>query len=103
MEDHNQVAEQEIEAFMIVRAIGARFVAAERFSVRQADNCCIVYVGNNDGMPICGFFFKSATEKSVLLFLQGRRQVRYHVEDPSDILTFYREIETVVKASMQYA
>ena len=93
-----ETTDEEIEAFMIVRAIGARFVPVDRIAIRDAKSYCAVLMDNNNRKPVCRFFFNSAKTKSVVVFNAEKQEVRHHVEHPSDIYAFSNEIEKVVEA-----
>lgn len=60
--------DEEIQAFMIVRAICARFVDLERVTLRDAKSYCSVFLDDNNRKPICRFYFnaKSVSESACL-------------------------------------
>src|SRR5690606_2214904 len=60
--------EEEMEAFRIIRAIGARYVPVERITMRDAKSYCSVIVDNNNRKPICRLYFNSPTTKNIGIF-----------------------------------
>ncbi len=89
--------EEEIEAFMIIRAIAARLVKVDRVVMRDAKSYCAILMDDNNRRSICRLFFNSAKTKSIVIVGEDKVEVRHHIDVPSDIYQYSEEIEKVIK------
>lgn len=98
-----QAPEQEIVttdeerlAFHIVQAIGAKAVAVDRITIRDAKSYCSVFVDDNNRKPVCRFYFNAKTSKSVGIFSPDKEETRYTISSLAEIYGFAdRIVETI--------
>lgn len=90
--------EEEITAFYIIRAIGSRVGPISRITMRDAKSYCSIFVDDNNRKPICRLYFNGKTSKSIGIFGVDKNEVRYPINDTSEIYGFSAQIEETVKA-----
>jgi len=92
-----ETTEEELQAFMIIRAIGAKAVPIDRIVIRDAKSYCAVLMDDNNRRPVCRFYFNSATTKSIGIFDSEKNETKHKVDDLSDIFKHADEIEATIK------
>lgn len=90
--------DEEIQAFMIVRAISAKVVDLERVTMRDAKSYCSVFVDDNNRKPICRFYFNAKNSKSLGIFDAHKVETRHVIGNLKEIYQFSAAIEDAVKA-----
>ena len=90
--------DEELEAFMIVRAISAKLSPVERVAIRDAKSYCAVLMDDNNRRPICRFYFNSATTKYLGVFDSDKKETKHKISAPSEIYQFADSIEAVVRS-----
>lgn len=90
--------DEEREGFMIVRAIGAKFVPVDRITMRDSKSYCAILMDNNNRRPICRLYFNSATTKNLGVFDPAKNETRIRVSSPADIYQNAEAIEAAIKA-----
>lgn len=90
--------DEEIQAFMIVRAIAARVVDIERVTMRDAKSYCSVFVDDNNRKPVCRFYFNAKHSKSLGLFDEQKSETKILIERVADIYKYAKQIEEAVTA-----
>ncbi len=90
--------DEEIQAFMIVRAISARLVDVERVTMRDAKSYCSIFVDDNNRKPVCRFYFNAKNSRSIGLFDSQKVETKHLIERLADIYGYSRQIEESVKA-----
>lgn len=93
-----ETTKEEVEGFMIVRAIAAKFVPIERIVMRDAKSYCAILMDDNNRRPICRLYFNSKTTKNIGLFDADKVETKLRIEKPTDIYTHVNIIETTVKS-----
>lgn len=93
-----ETTEDEMIAFMIVRAIGAKVIPVERITIRDARSYCSVFVDDNNRKPICRLYFNSKNTRGVGIFNSDKVETRHQIVALSDLYKFAREIEEAVSA-----
>lgn len=88
--------DEEVEAYMIVKAIGARLCPVDRIAIRDAKSYCAVLMDDNNRRPICRFYFNSATTKTLGLFDAEKNETKVKIENPSEIYHHAAAIEAVI-------
>ena len=99
--DGIETTEEELQAYMIVKAIGAKAVPVDRIAIRDAKSYCAVLMDDNNRRPICRFYFNSATAKSIGLFDADKRETRHRLTELNEIYGFVQEIEGVIKSYLE--
>ena len=90
--------DEELQAFMIVRAIAARVVDVDRITLRDAKSYCSIFVDDNNRKPVCRLHFNSKSAKAIGLFDAQKVETKQTLDRLSDIYKFSKEIEDAVKA-----
>jgi hypothetical protein len=88
----------EVQAFMIVRAIGSRVAAVSRITMRDAKTYCSIFVDDNNRKPVCRLHFNAKNGRWIGLFDASKTEVRVKIEDLSDIYNQADQIAETIKA-----
>lgn len=86
----------ELQAFMIVRAIGAKIVPLSRLTIRDAKSYCSVFVDDTNRKPVCRLFFNSPNKRSIVIFGDNREEYRFDIEDVADLYQHQDLIEAAI-------
>lgn len=92
--------EDELQAFMIVRAMAARLINVERITMRDAKSYCSVFVDDNNRKPVCRFHFNAKSVRYIGFFDTEKAEERLPIEKLSDIFLFNDRVEAAVKQYM---
>ena len=90
--------DNEVQAFMIVRAISARILPVDRVTMRDAKSYCSIFVDDNNRKPICRLYFNGKSTRSIGLFDAQKNEEKLPIESLSDIYNHADRIETTLKA-----
>jgi hypothetical protein len=90
--------EEEMQAFMIIRAIGSRVVPINRVTMRDAKTYCSVFVDDTNRKPICRLYFNAKNSRSIGLFDPNKTEVKHQIDDLSDIYNFADQIVATIQA-----
>ena len=90
--------DDEIQAFMIVRAIAAKVVDIDRITLRDAKSYCSVFVDDNNRKPVCRFYFNAKNSKSLGVFDEQKVETKITLERIADIYKFSKQIEDAIQA-----
>lgn len=90
--------DDEAQAFLIIRAIAAKFVDVDRVTLRDAKSYCSVFVDDNNRKPVCRFYFNAKGSRSVGVFDEQKNETKHVVERLSDIYRFAEMIESAVRS-----
>ncbi len=93
-----ETTDDELQAFMIVRAIAARTIDLDRITMRDAKSYCAVFVDDNNRKPVCRFYFNSKTKRRLGLFDASKEERRIDIEKLSEIYDSADAIEAAVRA-----
>lgn len=93
-----ETTSDEIQAFYIIRAIGARILPINRITMRDAKSYCSVFIDDNNRKPVCRLYFNSKSTKSIGLFDESRQEEKYAISDLNDLFSFSEKIEKAVRA-----
>jgi hypothetical protein len=96
-EDGVETTEEELQAFMIVRAIGARVTSVERITMRDAKSYCSIFVDDKNNRPVCRFYFNAKSVKRIGVFDAEKNETKHDLNGLSDIYKFSSQIETAIK------
>lgn len=92
--------EEEMFAFMIVRAIGTRATTVDRITMRDAKSYCSIFMDDNNRKPVCRFYFNGKTTKSIGIFTPEKEEQKHAIAHPSDI---YSHTAALLKTIEHYA
>lgn len=90
--------EDEIQAFMIFRAIGSRVAPVNRITMRDARSYCSIFVDDNNRKPIARLYFNGKTTRSVGIMDPAKSETRHQIDDLSDIYRFSEQVVETVKS-----
>ena len=90
--------EDEMQAFMIVRAIGSKITPLNRITMRDARSYCSIFMDDNNRKPICRLYFNAKNSKSVGIFGPDKTETKHLIDDLTDIFKHSDAIEAAVKA-----
>lgn len=97
-DDGIETTEEELQAFMIVRAIGASTVPIHRIEIRDARSYCAILMDNNNRKPICRLHFNAKSKKFIEIFNAEKERERFDIEDISDIYQYSEKLKAVIAA-----
>lgn len=97
-----ETTNEEVEGFMIVRAIAARIAGIDRIVMRDAKSYCAILMDDNNRKPICRLYFNSATTKNLGLFDGQKNETKVRVEGPTDIYKYADKIEEVIQTYLEH-
>lgn len=93
-----ETTEEELQAFMIVRAIAARFIDINRVTMRDAKSYCSIFVDDNNRKPVCRLYFNSKSVRHVGLFDAQKIEEKQQIDTLTQIYRFSTRIEEAIKA-----
>lgn len=88
-----ETTQEEIEGFLIVRAIASEVVEPERVVMRDAKSYCAVLLDDNNRKPIARLWFNSETTRHLGTFDESKEETRHQLEKLTDI---YRHRTTIL-------
>lgn len=88
--------QDEIFAFLVVKAIASKIIAAERVTMRDAKSYCSIFVDDNNRKPVCRLYFNGKTTKSVGFFDETKAETKVQIINTSDIYKHSKLIEKAV-------
>lgn len=89
--------DDEVLAFMIIRAIGAKVAPVDRITMRDAKSYCSIFVDDNNRKPVCRFYFNSKTTKTIGIFSKDKEEARFAIANLSDIYSHSKEIQETIE------
>lgn len=92
--------EEEIEGYMIIRAICAQIVDPERVHMRDAKSYCAVLLDDNNRKTVCRLYFNSSSVKYVSTF-EGDTENKVKIEKPLDIYKLQKNILATVNKYLE--
>lgn len=96
--DGIETTEEELQAYMIVKAIGAKLVGVDRVAIRDAKSYCAILMDDNNRKPICRLYFNSANSKSIGIFDADKNETRHKLSELNEIYEHAQEIESVINS-----
>lgn len=90
--------QDEVDAFNIIRAIGAEIVSPEKVVMRDAKTYCAILFDDNNRKPICRLLFNNPERKMIILF-DGPQEEKLPVDNVIDL---YKLRERFLNAIKKY-
>ena len=90
--------QDEIQAFLIVRAIAARVAPIDRVTMRDAKSYCSIFVDDNNRKPVCRLYFNGKSARHVGIFDADKNEERFQIDSLSDIYNHNDKFEAVIKS-----
>ena len=88
-----ETTEEELQAFMIVRAIAMPVIDIKRITMRDSKSYCAVFADNNNRKPICRFYFNSRSNLQLGIFTADREEVKHKINALEDLYGFAKELK----------
>jgi predicted type IV restriction endonuclease len=92
--------EDELQGFMIVKAIAMQAIDISRITMRDSQSYCAIFADDNNRKPICRLYFNSKTNYQIGIFDDAKAEIRHKIGDLSDI---YNHAEAIRLAAKVYA
>lgn len=92
--------EDELQGFMIVRAIAMQSIPIDRITMRDSQSYCAIFADDNNRKPICRLYFNSKTNYQIGIFDASKAEIKHKIENLSDL---YLYSEQIVTAAAVYA
>lgn len=89
----------ELQAFYIVRAIGAEITDIKNIAYRDTESYFGILYCNNNRKPICRINFDTK-QKQLLLPDENKKFTRYYIDNINDIYKFKEELKKIIKLYM---
>jgi len=90
---------EELEAWMIIRAILAEIMDPRRIAIRDQQSYCAILFDDNNRRPICRLHFNARTKRYVGFFDGGRTENRVLLTDISDL---YKHASVIRATAQRY-
>ena len=84
-------SEEELEGFNIIRSILSEVVSADEISYKDVERYFSILYKNNTRKWICRLYFNSS-KKSITISDENKEEVRYYIENVSDIYKYKNEL-----------
>ncbi|WP_339693137.1 type I restriction endonuclease [Celeribacter baekdonensis] len=92
--------EDELQAFMMVKAIAAKSISTDRVTIRDAKSYCSVFIDDNNRKPLCRFYFNSKSKNVLGLFNESKGEEKIDLGSLEDI---YKYAEAIAQTAASYA
>jgi len=93
--------EDELQAFMIVRAIAMQDMAIERITMRDSKSYCAILADDNNRKPICRLYFNSTTNYQIGIFDEKKEEIRHKISQVSDVYKHSKSISDAVRVYLE--
>ena len=93
--------EEELEGFMLVKAILREVVDVSRIAHRDAQTYFAILFDDNNRKPIVRLYLNSPTNKYIVTFDKDKKETRHNIASLDDIYKYADEIKEVVKFYLQ--
>lgn len=92
-----ETTDDEMQAFLIVRAIGSRLIDIDRITMRDAKSYCSVFIDNKNTKPVCRLYFNSKSVRYIGVFDAQKNEIKQKIESLSDVYKFSKALEEAIK------
>lgn len=89
--------QEELDGFMIVKAIVRKVVDVNRVIYRDAQSYFAILLDDNNRKPICRLYFNSKSKKYISTFDTERKEIKHEITDLNDIFNYEKELCGVIK------
>jgi len=94
-----ETTEEELQGFLIVRAIAAEVAPVTRVTMRDAQSYCAILFDDNNRKPVVRLHFNGKT-KFVTVFDGDKNGIRHDVQSVEDLFTLREPIRAIVQSYM---
>ncbi len=91
-DDEIVTTNDELQAFMIVRAIAAEHLPLDRVHLRDSKSYCAILIDDNNRKPLCRLYFNSKSTRYIGIFDGGKNEVKEVISDLRQIYAFSARI-----------
>lgn len=95
--DGIETTQEELEAFMVVKAILREIVDVSRIAHRDALSYFAILFDDNNRKPICRLFLNSPTNKYIVTFGKDKKETRHNIASLDDIYQYANELKETAK------
>lgn len=99
-EESAETTDDELQAWLIVKAILAEIVDPRRIAMRDQKSYCAILFDDNNRRPVCRLHFNAVNKKYLGLFDENRTETRVPVTDPQDLFRHAAHIKATVQRYM---
>lgn len=92
--------EEEIESYLVVKAILRSHVDISRVTYRDAQTYFAILFDDNNRKPICRMYFNTS-KKYVSTFDENKKETKHYIESLDDIYSYSEEIIKIVEFYQQ--
>lgn len=89
--------QEELDGFMIVKALVRKTVDLPRVVYRDAQTYFAILLDDNNRKPICRLYFNGKSKKYVSTFDNERKEVKHEIVDLNDIFNYSDDICNIIK------
>lgn len=89
--------QEELDGFMIVKAMVRKIVDIERVVYRDAQSYFAILLDDNNRKPVCRLYFNSKSKKYISTFDKDKKEEKHEITDLNDIFNFEKELCEVIK------
>lgn len=89
--------EEEIEGFMIIRAILREITDVARIAHRDAQSYFAILFDDNNRKPIIRLYLDSPSNKYIITFDKDKKETRYNIESINDIYKYANKVKEIVE------
>lgn len=89
--------QDELDGFMIVKALVRKIVDINRIACRDAQSYFAILLDDNNRKPICRLYFNSKSKKYISTFDKEKKEEKHEITDLNDIFNFEKELCEVIK------
>jgi hypothetical protein len=90
-------SQDELDGFMIVKAMIRKSVDISRIVYRDAQTYFAILLDDNNRKPICRLYFNAKSKKYISTFDKNKIEVKHEISDLNDIFNFEKEIIDAIK------
>ena len=88
---------EELEAFLIIRAIGASETEVKRIIMRDVQSYCGILFDDNNRKPICRLYLNGKKWQVGLFIGEGRAEVRHNIGTTTDLYLYADAIRETIR------
>jgi hypothetical protein len=92
-----ETTDEEIQAFLIVRAIGSSLAEPERIVMRDAKSYCAILFDDNNRKQICRLRFSSSGKKQVTFFDESKQETTIPLNSINELYKHADAIRSTVE------
>lgn len=89
--------QEELDGFMIVKALVRKNVDISRIIFRDAQSYFAILLDDNNRKPICRLYFNAKSKKYISTFDSERKEIKHEISDLNDIFNYEKELCDIIK------